>query len=670
MRALSRRLLLGASSLYLFDKLTGPAPAWFPHGHSVTSAPVVTPATFNETLPFTNGEVIGTVSATGSPTSFAIVSGNAPGNFAISSAGVVTATANAVTNLTTNGSTTLGVTATNGVGTSPSANVVINYTVSGSLPAGVTLAAIDGETLPTSTTMSNNFYSRNGFTVTANAACNGLTGGWDNPEFFPVGLYLSPVITQSDANRWLDLAITYQQNTPSNTVMSVLRTNLISCVQNFGQDGINTGTGSETVGLLTYDEASTYSQGVSGPIGSCPNANQDGLFWYINNTHTELAFAPSGLSGTPGAGTQHALLTTPVSTPNTTTRTIQVSSIDQYPFSAANDAGLLQQCAGMWAENNSATALTQDQCYRAVLYGSFIDLQRANNNVNQPLITYIENGGPYTQQTAADTYITPPQMNAAAWSVILHGARGYIWFNQTFAGPANGVQDNVNASYFQTVQTSLTNWGVLGGPAQSVSVYQQTKNTDSLVRALAPVINSPWANGYVAVSPAASGLPPSGTFAAAGFDVRAKWYQGGNTNALTNGFYILCMPRYSQTSTNQTATFTLADTAATSAVAIKEACPAAASWTTGNSTITMNNFNPGTVSAGDTVFDLTTGQTIGTVSSWSTASATLTLTGNAAHASSGSADFLAFQKSIAISGGVFTDTFPDGNCVRIYQVNG
>lgn len=68
---------------------------------------------------------------------------------------------------------------------------------------------------------------------------------------------------------------------------------------------------------------------------------------------------------------------------------------------------------------------------------------------------------------------------------------------------------------------------------------------------------------------------------------------------------------------------------------------AGASWTTGT-TITMSLSNPGGngIVAGTTVIDLTTGQTIGTVSSWS--GTTLTLQAGAAHASSGSADTLMF----------------------------
>ena len=38
--------------------------------------------------------------------------------------------------------------------------------------------------------------------------------------------------------------------------------------------------------------------------------------------------------------------------------------------------------------------------------------------------------------TTAATYITPPELNWAVWSSLIHGAREIIYFNHTFYGPA------------------------------------------------------------------------------------------------------------------------------------------------------------------------------------------------------------------------------------------
>ncbi len=66
-----------------------------------------------------------------------------------------------------------------------------------------------------------------------------------------------------------------------------------------------------------------------------------------------------------------------------------------------------------------------------------------------------------------------------------------------------------------------------------------------------------------------------------------------------------------------------------------------ASWTTGVATITMLAANPGSVTAGMTVYDTTNGFAIGTVLTY--VGTALTLTANASHASSGAADSLTFN---------------------------
>lgn len=90
-------------------------------------------------------------------------------------------------------------------------------------------------------------------------------------------------------------------------------------------------------------------------------------------------------------------------------------------------------------------------------------------------------------------------------------------------------------------------------------------------------------------------------------------------------------------------------------VQIAGALSASASWTTSVSTITMGSSNPGWVVAGMNVYDTTAAQQIGTVSSY--VSTTLTLTGNASHASSGSTDSLIFTTFAAgTSAGPATST--------------
>jgi hypothetical protein len=96
-----------------------------PVGPVLAALPVVTPATFNLTLPLTANQAVGTVAASNSPTAFAITTGNPNGYYAISNAGALTVTAAGAAGIAA-GTASLGVTATNAGGTSPAATITVN----------------------------------------------------------------------------------------------------------------------------------------------------------------------------------------------------------------------------------------------------------------------------------------------------------------------------------------------------------------------------------------------------------------------------------------------------------------------------------------------------------------------------------------------------------------
>ena len=92
----------------------------------ITFKPVVVPAgPFTEQV--SNGGVIAKILANENPTSWTITAGNGAGNFAISNSGVLTFTANAVTNLTGSGSLSISVAATNSTGQGSAVSFTINY---------------------------------------------------------------------------------------------------------------------------------------------------------------------------------------------------------------------------------------------------------------------------------------------------------------------------------------------------------------------------------------------------------------------------------------------------------------------------------------------------------------------------------------------------------------
>jgi hypothetical protein len=403
-----------------------------------------------------------------------------------------------------------------------------------SLPSGVTLTAIDGETMSSPCVMTNSYYANNGFTYAH-------TLNWDSPSFFPIGPWLAPLAATSDATRWATLGWNTAFVPNGSSVQSVAVNAGISVIMSV-QEGLNWTPGNETVGLETYDEPSTYAQGVSTPISGTANTTQDHRFWWLNNTWNFIAFG--GLSGAPAPGTSAAVLYSTVATPNSTTRHIDIGTIDWYPFSGST-SGPVGGGTGPQGATMYNVAGTSDQFRRGFIYGDIIDSQRAfqAGHFPAPICSFIENGGPYNQDTTAASYIQPPELNWAVWQTIIHGTRCIMYFNNSFAGPAVS-DDNMNTTYYQTAANY---------PA-GISMYQQTINTDTQVASFASVINSPFATGYVSVSPASGEIQPlppasSGTAAFAGIDVMAKYSSGA--------FYIFASTRLSETVTNQSATFTL-----------------------------------------------------------------------------------------------------------------
>jgi hypothetical protein len=393
------------------------------------------------------------------------------------------------------------------------------------IPTGVTLQQIDGG--PT-------YYANNGFTYALNA-------GWDNPSFFPIGPWLAPMHTQSDANRWLDLNWNTAYALTADSSLSLLRSNKIWAVLQLDELNRFGPLGPETVGILSADEPSTYSGGVSTPLSTTPNSVQDGRFWWMNNTFHILQFGDLG--GVPTSQVLSNLITTP----NGTKRHIDAHSTDLYWFAGA-EAPFWKSVGGDLYQ--LGRDMTSDEMSRGSHYGDMVDWARSyQTTYSIPIYQIIETGGPYTENTSASNYITPPELNWAVWSSIIHGARGIIYFNHSFAGPG-GSFDNLSDPYYQTVQ-----------PGQTISIYDQVKSTNAMVEQLAPIINSPFALNYATVD------GPHYSFGSSyrelgGLEVMVKYYN--------DTFYIFADTRESETRHNIPATFHINDTGVASVTVLNE----------------------------------------------------------------------------------------------------
>ncbi|MCP1414118.1 hypothetical protein [Paenarthrobacter sp. A20] len=119
--------------------------------------------------------------------------------------------------------------------------------------------------------------------------------------------------------------------------------------------------------------------------------------------------------------------------------------------------------------------LTQEECRLAANYGWTIErirkLQAGGNTT--PIWAFVEAGHPFKDSPNATT-ISAPEIRAAVWSSLIHGARGVIYFNHNFGGDC--ISQHV-----------LRDCGALVRPTVTALNKQ--------ISELAPVLNGPFLDG-------------------------------------------------------------------------------------------------------------------------------------------------------------------------------
>jgi hypothetical protein len=130
--------------------------------------------------------------------------------------------------------------------------------------------------------------------------------------------------------------------------------------------------------------------------------------------------------------------------------------------------------------------LTVDQTRRARNYGIVVERMRAFADYQRPVLGFVEVGGPHTENTTAASYIKPDQVRAAMWHSIIGGARGLIFFNHTFGGPAQ-TQHALRETYYAPIRAEV-------------------QKTTATIRQVAVALNSKDAIGLVTNSPGVRAL--------------------------------------------------------------------------------------------------------------------------------------------------------------------
>ena len=116
--------------------------------------------------------------------------------------------------------------------------------------------------------------------------------------------------------------------------------------------------------------------------------------------------------------------------------------------------------------------LAPEKCRLAANYGWTVDRVRSlvTPAASKPVWSFVEVGHPFTQADAPT--ITGPEIRAAVWSSLIHGARGIVYFNHNFGGDC---------------QTQH----VLRGPCGD-AVRPWVTDVNAQIARLAPVLNAPF----------------------------------------------------------------------------------------------------------------------------------------------------------------------------------
>jgi hypothetical protein len=155
----------------------------------------------------------------------------------------------------------------------------------------------------------------------------------------------------------------------------------------------------------------------------------------------------------------------------------QPTSVDTYWFTdpfihGASEGGALL---------NGGNPMSYNQTRRAANYGYTVDRVRALDAMDgprKPIWNFVEVGWPFTETAAQNARsIGPGELKAAVWHSIIAGARGILYFNHSFGGPYPTQHALRDPNY--------------------ASVRAIAKQTNNLIKSLAPVLNSPFADGYV-----------------------------------------------------------------------------------------------------------------------------------------------------------------------------
>ena len=287
------------------------------------------------------------------------------------------------------------------------------------------------------------------------------------PSFFPIGVWFESILSASDVARDQAAGLNLYVELTDNSDTGLLGPGGPYAVTSGGRPGIS--------GQITTDEADMWGGPGSAPwTGNYPGQGDicspsNGRCGYTI-MQTSRAQIPAGVMAYSNYGKGVTFWESDQEAGRFVNEYQDVVSADNYWFTDPYICGSSE--GGRLADGR---ALSQAECRLAANYGWTVDRLRSlvQPAGSQPVWAFVEVGHPFSENDAPT--ITGPQIRAAVWSSIIHGARGVIYFNHSFGGSC------------QSQHLLRDSCGAPARPAVTA--------VNAQITSLAPVLNAPFLDG-------------------------------------------------------------------------------------------------------------------------------------------------------------------------------
>lgn len=291
-----------------------------------------------------------------------------------------------------------------------------------------------------------------------------------SPSFFPIGVWLESVTDPSD--------VATDQAAGLNTYVQLTDDSDLSLLRGTGMHVISANprapVRSPVAGWFISDEADmNYGPGWSPVVGAdnhqkCARGGKRCGYTFLRALRAQLPddhrlrYANYGKGVTFWESDDEARVFV--------NRFQDIVSADNYWFT---DPNICQASEGGTLLGDRE--LSPEKCRRAANYGATIDRVRSlvRPAGSKPVWALVELGHPFIEEHAPT--IQPAEVRAAVWSSLIHGARGVMYFNHSFAG-ACPTYHALREPCYEDVRSMVT-------------------NINRQITELAPVLNAPTATG-------------------------------------------------------------------------------------------------------------------------------------------------------------------------------